>query len=153
MKTLGEFKEKRKKGNPEDIIEKMRGNISVTLVRGIQNPEDKDKDKSKMPANPATQAAEKKIAPDAFKVTFKSTSPALAALVANQLATMFVEENVRSREGHSEGTAEFSQQQLEEAKKSLDAQEKKVSDFKMQHSGELPEQENSMIAALGRLQP
>jgi uncharacterized protein involved in exopolysaccharide biosynthesis len=41
---------------------------------------------------------------------------------------------------------------LDEAKKSLDAQEKKVSDFKMQHSGELPEQESSMIAALGRLQ-
>src|SRR5260370_7708382 len=112
MKTLGEFKEKRKKGNPEDIIEKMRGNISVTLVRGIQNPEDKDKDKSKMPANPATQAAEKKIAPDAFKVTFKSTSPAMAALVANQLATMFVEESVRSREGHSEGPPQFLQPHL-----------------------------------------
>ena len=151
--TLGLFKEERKKGNPEDIIQKMRSDITVTLVRGIENPEDKDKGATKQAApNPMAAAAEKKIAPDAFKVAFKSTSPALAALVANQLSTLFVEENVRSRETHAEGTSDFIQQQLDEAKKSLDEQEKKVSDFKLQHSGELPEQENSMIAALGRQQ-
>src|SRR5262249_37805231 len=71
---------------------------------------------------------------------------------ANQLANLFIEENLRTRERQAEGTSEFIDSQLQEAKKMLDALEAKVSSYKLQHNGELPQQEHALIGTLNRLQ-
>lgn len=87
----------------------------------------------------------------AFAVSYTGRDPQTVALVANTLATAYVEANVESRAQQSAQTAEFLKQQLEETKRELAAQEQRVGDFKLLHGVELPEQFGSNLAALERL--
>ena len=58
---------------------------------------------------------------------------------------MFIEENVKTRERQATLTTDFLQEQLEAAKKDLMQQEERLGAFKMQHLGELPEQEGGNV--------
>jgi len=140
----GLYRDERKSHSMEDLVEEMRENLGIHLIHGIVTG-----------ANTARGTGSSgggRGNPDAFSVFFRDSNPATAALVANQLANLFIEENLRARERYASDTSSFIDQQLDDAKKSLDQQEAKVSQFKLQHSGELPEQENALIAVEGRLQ-
>ena len=86
-----------------------------------------------------------------FAVNYTGRDPQTVALVANTLAAAYVEANVRSRAQQSAQTAEFLKQQLAETKLELTTQEQRVSEFKLRHGVELPEQFGSNLAALERL--
>jgi succinoglycan biosynthesis transport protein ExoP len=88
----------------------------------------------------------------AFRIAYQAKDPKIAADVANRLAALVIEENQNSREGHAEGTSEFIEDQLRLAKQALDELEDKVSHYKATHMGELPQEEGSLNAMLGRLQ-
>ena len=90
--------------------------------------------------------------PDAFRVGYEGKDPAVVAQVANQLANLFIEENLLAREGQAEGTSEFISMQVADAKKKLDTLETAIREYKSRHNGELPEQENSLQGAMNRLQ-
>lgn len=72
--------------------------------------------------------------------------------VANRLTDLYVEKNLRDREGQAAGTSEFLDTQLRDAKKRLDEMEAAVSAYKLEHNGELPQQENTISGTLTRLQ-
>jgi hypothetical protein len=72
--------------------------------------------------------------------------------VANRIANLFIEENLKTREVEAEGTSEFMETQLQEAKKILDELESGVSAYKLQHNGELPQQESLLGSTLSRLE-
>ena len=72
--------------------------------------------------------------------------------MANQIGNLFIEENLRTRENHAEGTSAFIEEQLEQAKKTLMVLEAQVEEYKLKHKGELPEQETSLAGALSRAQ-
>ena len=76
----------------------------------------------------------------------------MVAQVANDLATQFIDENLKAREQQSTGTTEFLQNQLQETKKVLEAQEAKLKEFKLKHLGEMPEQQSANLQILGQLQ-
>jgi uncharacterized protein involved in exopolysaccharide biosynthesis len=88
----------------------------------------------------------------AFRVGYTGDDPRRVAEVANRLASFFVEENLKEREVQAEGTAEFIDTQLKEAKKKLDELEGAVAQYKIRHSGELPQQQMALIGTMGRLQ-
>jgi polysaccharide biosynthesis transport protein len=113
----------------EDIIEMMRQDTKITLQKGWSQ------DRT-----------------GAFKVSYQGPDAMTVAEVANQIANLFIEENLRTRENHAEGTSEFLEEQLQQAKKTLDGLEVQFTQYKLQHRGELPEQENSLAASLSRLQ-
>src|SRR5579884_1444165 len=84
----------------------------------------------------------------AFRLGYQGSNAKVAADVANRLAGLYVAENTRERQNQAAGTVEFLSKQLQEAKRSLDEQEKKVAQFKLEHNGTLPEQENSLLGTL-----
>jgi len=88
----------------------------------------------------------------AFRIGYIDSKPRVVAEVSNRLASFFVEENLKNREVQAEGTAEFIDSQLAEAKKKLDGLEATVSQYKARHGGELPQQQNALVGTLGRLQ-
>jgi succinoglycan biosynthesis transport protein ExoP len=88
----------------------------------------------------------------AFTIAYTTTSPRVAMNVANELAGLYVAENVRYREKHAASTSDFLQSQLEEVRTRLQSQERKIADFKEQHMGELPEQREANLRTLDRLQ-
>src|SRR5204862_977264 len=56
------------------------------------------------------------------------------------------------REVQAEGTSEFLESQLQEAKKTLDTLEAAVGEYKVKHNGELPQQEGALGTTMARLQ-
>jgi polysaccharide chain length determinant protein (PEP-CTERM system associated) len=89
---------------------------------------------------------------DAFSVEFVHTDPEVAMKVANRLTTLFIEEGAERREEQVEGTSRFIEAQLDEARKELEAREAALGQFKQRHMGTLPQELNSNLSTLQRLQ-
>ena len=100
----------RRNGIMEDIVENMRSDISVQVVKG-----------------------------DAFRVSYVGRDPRTVMKVTERLAGLFIEENLRDREVLAEGTNQFLEAQLEDARRRLIEQEKKLEVYRRSHGGELPE--------------
>lgn len=86
----------------------------------------------------------------AFTVGYRGNDPQTVALVANTLASFYIEENLKVRERQAVGTAEFLRAQLQEVKQRLAEQERRVSEFNRRNIGELPHQLQANLAILGR---
>ncbi len=56
-------------------------------------------------------------------------------MVCSQITSLFVNENIRSRSDAAQGTTDFLQGQLADAKRSLDEQDAKLADFERQYMG------------------
>jgi polysaccharide biosynthesis transport protein len=87
-----------------------------------------------------------------FTVGYTATDPAVAARVTNTLASLFSEENRRQREQQAVGATQFFETQLQELRTRLGAQEQRITAYKEQHLGELPEQRDVNLRTLERLQ-
>src|SRR2546425_2367782 len=87
----------------------------------------------------------------AFTLSFRGRDPETVANVTNTLASLFVGENLKLRKRQATGTAKFLRVELEEMKRKLDKEERRLSAFKEQHLGELPEQMAVNLTTLGRL--
>jgi polysaccharide chain length determinant protein (PEP-CTERM system associated) len=68
------------------------------------------------------------------------------------LASLFIEENLKLREQQAQGTSEFLSIELNATKAKLDEQEKLLVQFKRQFMYELPDQRDTNLSMLGRLQ-
>ena len=88
----------------------------------------------------------------AFRIAYSGRDPRLVSQVANELASLFIDENLKAREQQATGTNIFLQSQLLDARKTLEAQEAKLRDFRMKHIGEMPEQQTATLQVLGQLQ-
>jgi succinoglycan biosynthesis transport protein ExoP len=86
-----------------------------------------------------------------FGLTYQGRDPRLVAAVANTLAASYVQQNTRSVERQASNTTKFLKAQLDEMKARHDEQERRVREFKMRHSGDLPEQMAPNLATLERL--
>jgi polysaccharide biosynthesis transport protein len=87
----------------------------------------------------------------AFTISYGGGHPYTVARVANELARMYVQENTRLREGQASRTAEFLKAQLADARRELDEHQRRASDFRSSHLGELPQQVQTNLASLERL--
>jgi polysaccharide chain length determinant protein (PEP-CTERM system associated) len=85
-----------------------------------------------------------------FEVNYSSSDAKQAQQVCNELTSMLLEENLKSREQTAQGTTEFLGRQLDEAKKNLDEQDSKLAAFKRQYSGQLPgDSDNNLKILMG----
>ena len=114
--------------NSDEVIEDMRKDIQIELVRDARNQI------------------------NAFNVYYSARDPYVAQQVTSQLTNLFINENLEVRQQQSEDTTKFMESQLETARQTLAAQEDKIRDFKAQHVGELPEQLATNLQILGGMQ-
>ena len=89
------YRRERQSTAMEDVVERMRANIQVQIVKG-----------------------------DAFRVSYIADTPALAQKVTERLSSLFIEENLRDREVLAEATNDFLETQLADARRRLIEQEK-----------------------------
>jgi protein tyrosine kinase modulator len=87
-----------------------------------------------------------------FTVAYTATDPTVAARVTNTVAGLFTEENRRQREQQAAGATQFFETQLGELRTRLATQEQRITAYKEQHLGELPEQREVNLRTLERLQ-
>jgi polysaccharide chain length determinant protein (PEP-CTERM system associated) len=118
------YEEERKTGIMEDIVERMRTrDINVQIVKG-----------------------------DAFRVSYMGDNPVRVMKVTERLASLFIEENLRDREVLAEGTNQFLEAQLEDARRRLKEHENKLEEYRKRFSGQLPTQLDTNMQALQNTQ-
>ena len=129
IESFGLYPNERKKLAREDVIALMRSKINVSMVTG---------------GTPGSL--------EAFRITYSGGDPRMVAQVTNQIATLFIDENIKARELQATGTTDFLQQQLDETRKKLEGQEAQLRDFRMKHLGEMPEHQVANLTVIGQLQ-
>jgi polysaccharide biosynthesis transport protein len=125
---LNLYAQDRKHKSPDDLVEKMRKDIEIELSHGD----------------------DKKLS--AFNIYYASRDPKMAQLATSELANLFITENLEQRQKRSENTTSFLEDQLDQARAKLAAQEAKMRVFKDHHLGELPTQTQSNLQILAGLQ-
>jgi succinoglycan biosynthesis transport protein ExoP len=130
--SLGLYPELRGSVPMDDIVAIMNRDIHLGL-KGVE------------------QAATGRSATIAFTLSYVGRDPDKVAEVTNMLVDTYIHQNSESRERQSSRTAEFLKQQLTDLKRQVDDEERRSSDFKLRHAGELPEQVEVNLAALERL--
>lgn len=115
--------------SPDDKVAQMRKDINIELVRDAHNDQI-----------------------TAFRVSYSSHDPHVAQKVTSELTALFINENLRVRQEQSEDTTKFIEDQLEDARTRLSAQEVQVRQFEAVHQGALPTQQASNLQILSGLQ-
>ena len=87
-----------------------------------------------------------------FTISYQGVNPQIAQQVTGELTDLFIDENLKARQQHSEDTTSFIESQLANAGASLAEQEAKVRDYEAKHQGELPSQQASNLQILSGLQ-
>ncbi|WP_263383690.1 GumC family protein [Granulicella arctica] len=87
-----------------------------------------------------------------FSIAYEDKDRALVAKIANDLASSFIDWNLKARQQQALGTTQFLSSELEQAKESLEKQEAQLEQFRRGHAGATPDQLGGNIQALSRLQ-
>lgn len=136
INTHGLYKSKLARMPLEDVIEDMKRNaIQVLPVRQSLNSGQRE-----------TQQY------PAFEIQFAYRDRFMAQKVTADLVARFLEENVREISQQTVSTTQFLQDQWEESRKKLDELEQRLSIFRAQNIGRLPEEQQNNYQQLTALQ-
>jgi polysaccharide chain length determinant protein (PEP-CTERM system associated) len=117
------YADERRDGIMEDVVEQMRRDVDIQVIRS-----------------------------DAFRLSYTGDDPRRVLRVTERLASMTIDENVNERTLLAEGTNQFLAAQLDNARRLLVEQEKKLESFRTRHAGELPSQAPANLQAAQNLQ-
>ncbi len=114
----------------EDVIQRMRQDITIQTNIARSNGNDSA----------------------SFRIKYVGGDAKIVQKATERLASLFIEENLRDRENIAQDTTQFLESQLEDARRRLVDQEKKLEEYRRRYSGELPTQANSNMQAIQSLQ-
>ena len=89
---------------------------------------------------------------EAFSIQFVGSDPQKVMRITNTLASFFMNENLKVREAQAIGTSEFLYSELEKTRRKLEEHEQKISTFRSKYLGGLPDELESNLRTLDRLQ-
>ncbi len=118
------YADERRTESMAEIIEEMREDITLEMISAdVVDP------RSGRP----TQAT------IAFSLSYDNESPSLAQKVTNQIVSLFLKENLRTRTESAEETSSFLAMEAEKLSEQISDLERKLADFKERNVGNLPE--------------
>lgn len=133
IQTYNLYPSDRKRLPIEDVVEKMRKDISITQPRGLANRTDRS-------------------GGAAFTITYTYSDRRITQQVCEKLISKFMEEGASSRTRQSLLTTQFLQEQVESAKREIDEIENKITAMRLSNRTQLPEQEQVMVSRISSLE-
>jgi len=124
-------------GTMSDLIDEMRDAITVEPDMDVEGPRSR-------------YGASEEIF--ILAIRFQSSDPVVAADVANELVSRFVDSHRRRQTRKAKLTTDFLRQEAEQAEAELAQQRARITDFTEAHRGELPSELDTKLAHLDRLQ-
>ncbi len=112
------YPEERRKGILEDVIQQMRNDIDYGVLKG-----------------------------DVFRVGYTGSNPRTVQKVAETLAGFFINDSASDQTTLVEGTSQFLEAQVEDARRRLTEKEKELQAYRTKFSGQLPTQLESNLQA------
>jgi uncharacterized protein involved in exopolysaccharide biosynthesis len=118
------YPDERRREPRERLLERMRDDIGLEMISAdVVDPRQGRPTKATI----------------AFAVSFDNRSPLVAAKVANELTTLYLNENLETRRKQAASTAGFLQEEVERVGGEVADLEQRIADFKAAHSDALPE--------------
>lgn len=131
------YPEMKDRNTVEDIIVKMRKDINLkTISANVIDP----------------RTGRPTAATIAFTLSYEGKDPSTVQKVANVLASLYLEEELKTREKLASSTTVFLQGELNNLKEQILFHENKISKFKEAHIGELPEFNRMNLDSIARLE-
>ena len=112
---MGLYPDVRKQEGEQEAVSTMQKAISVEQVSAM-----------------GAQAA-------AFRIAYKGRDPAKTAQVTNQIAAMFIEENLKVREEQSYGTADFLEGELQKTAQQVQEKANELAEVRSHYGQDLPD--------------
>jgi polysaccharide chain length determinant protein (PEP-CTERM system associated) len=112
----------------EELVRRLQGTIDVTAVQPM--------------------AETRALNLPGFSISVTMANPRTAQQVCAAITSLFIEENLRLRQQHSEGTTQFLAQQMQVAKAQLDEQDAKLAAFQGRYMGALPDEQQTNVNLL-----
>ena len=138
LKIIDKFKlyeDKRKFKTTEEIIAQMREDVSLNMISAdVVDP----------------RSGRPSLATIAFSLSFEGESPGSVQRVANELTTLYLNENLTSRTQKAAETSEFFSEEIDRLGGQIEEIENKLADFKERHAKSLPELQQLNMSVLQR---
>jgi succinoglycan biosynthesis transport protein ExoP len=124
IQRYGLYVSLRKRSPREEVIKRMRKDTTLEMISAdVIDPRDGHPTKATI----------------AFSVGYNSPSPELASKVANELVSLYLQQNIESRQQSSRDAATFLTGESERLDKDIKVLQGKLASFKEKHENELPE--------------
>ena len=131
------YVDERKRETTEEVLDTMRNDIKVDMVQAdVVDP----------------RSGRPMAATIAFTVGFEGENPVLVQKVANELTTLYLNENLRTRTEKTEETREFIAAEAERLNTEIQRLEAALSAFKEKNIGLLPESRDLVTQQIQRTQ-
>jgi len=131
------YVDERKRETTEEVLDTMRKDIKVDMVQAdVMDP----------------RSGRPMAATIAFTVGFEGENPVLVQKVANELTTLYLNENLRTRTEKTEETREFIAAEAERLNTEIQRLEAALSAFKEKNIGLLPESRELVTQQIQRTQ-
>jgi len=130
---FGLYSDYKDKYLPSEIIELVRNNFKYETVTG-------------------TRAGSNSAATVAFTISYEGKDPATVQKVTNEFASLYLQGDINLRQDQVTNTTTFLEQTLAQLQTQIDDIQKKISDLKSAHYGELPENSSTNLATMQGLQ-
>jgi len=131
INTFGLYQRERSRMPIEDVIEEMKRKIEILPVATVGGPG------RQVPA---------------FAVRFSYENRYLSQRVVQDLVSKFIDEHTRNRSDQSFQSTQFFKDEVEQARKELDDTENKLTTFRVQNNGRLPDQVDANMRQLQALE-
>ncbi len=128
INSLQLYPRDRKRLPNEDVVEMMRRDIKIGAVGLL--------------------AAQQNERVNAFRISFSYNDRLLAQKVCQELVSKFIDANLRTQQTQMTSADDFFKEQLDTRKKRLEDIDLRLTSFRVQNQGRLPEQVSSNVSAL-----
>ncbi|MCL6583804.1 MAG: hypothetical protein K6U11_09230 [bacterium] len=137
INQLNLYADLRNKKTIEEIIEEMRSSIQLKMISTKMSGNQNDKSTS---------------ATIAFSLSFEGKDPEKVQKVTDLLASLYLEENLKTRERRAKTTSEFIEAELKNLNESITQLETKIAQFKEKHFLDLPEMRQTNLQMVQSLE-
>lgn len=129
------YEDRRRRDPREKLLKRMRDDIGLEMISAdVVDP---------------TQGRATK-ATIAFAVSYRSDSAQVAAKVANELTTLYLDENASTRRQLAADTADFLRKEADRVGAEVNELDRRIAEFKTLHSDALPERTQVNLQLLAR---
>jgi polysaccharide biosynthesis transport protein len=139
IKQFNLYPDLREKLTREEILEKMRDNIKLETISAEVGGK-----KRRQSGQPEVTIA--------FSIAYRGNDPGMVQKVSGMLASLYLEQNLKTREAQAQSTTQFLEAELKQLQERIKDLGSKITAFKEQHEGLLPEQQNFNREQAARLE-
>ncbi|VAW52088.1 Tyrosine-protein kinase [hydrothermal vent metagenome] len=129
------YQDERKFETTEELMERIRDDISLDVISAdVVDP----------------RTGRPSVATIAFSLSYRGESPTKVQRVANELTTLYLDENLNSRTQKAAETSDFFKEETERLSIRIDDFEKKIAVFKQEYANALPELQTLNLGVMQR---